>query len=84
MCIEQTSYYLNLVGLSLDFIGVIGLFIYGIPPEVSKDGQMFFVFEQSDQNEAKKYIKYRIRSKIAIIVVGLGFILQILSAIMRH
>jgi hypothetical protein len=70
---------LNIIGLLFDISGVILLFIYGLPTDVIKDGIEPMHFGTKNKKEAEKYIKYKKRSRFALVLILAGFILQILA-----
>lgn len=72
---------LNITGLIIDIIGVVILFIYGLPSEVSKDGIETIVMSSPDETENKKWLKYRFRSRIGLFCVAIGFLFQIASSV---
>lgn len=75
----MTSYCLNIIGLSLDIVGVILLFFFGLPPSISRDGTNFIILEQKDEKEAKRAKIYDFLSRIALILLVVGFFLQIIA-----
>lgn len=70
---------LNIIGLTLDIIGVILLFFYGISNSIKEGGSIGLILEQSDKGEAKKWNRNNIISKVAILLILIGFIFQLLS-----
>lgn len=71
--------YINSLGLIFDIIGVLILFKYGLPSNVSKNGEVGMTFLTKDNEDEKKYKKYKFRSNIGLIIIIIGFILQIIS-----
>ncbi len=67
------------MGLILDIAGVILLFKFGLPDEVSKDGTGAILLESVDADEIKKWHHYRFISKIALLLLVIGFALQAIS-----
>jgi len=78
-----TIQLLNVFGLSLDILGVLILFKYGLPADVIKDGIEPMHFGSTNPKEAEKYIKYKKRSRFALLLILLGFILQILANVIK-
>ena len=73
----ETSIIINIVGLSLDIVGVILLFFYEPPkPEV---GVLLLESAPSKKDRDKLSKVKRTFSKLALILLVLGFCLQILS-----
>jgi uncharacterized protein YycO len=72
-------YLLNTIGLFLDIFGVIGLFIYGLPPSIFSEHILV-----SEGYSSKKETKYKTRSKIALLLMVLGFAFQISSNIVGY
>lgn len=71
--------YYSIFGLLLDVIGVVLLFIYGIP---SKEMYNSFLQDHtlSDEREKKIYLC----SKIGLISLVLGFMFQIIGTILSN
>lgn len=70
------AYSLNIIGLFLDISGVIILFFYGLPAEVDKNGYNYYIGEEEDGMEKKKYKRYKKISRIGLALIFLGFIFQ--------
>ena len=68
----------NNIGLSLDAIGVVIIFIFGISSDLNRDGAVGLLVENSDE-EAKKARKHDCISKIGLVLIIIGFILQIIG-----
>jgi hypothetical protein len=69
----------SLFGLSFDIIGVILLFIYGIP---SKEMYNSFLQDHTLSEEREKQITFR--SKLGLILIILGFMLQFVGTIITN
>lgn len=76
MCLS--SELVNTVGLILDIVGVILLFRFGLPPDVSRSGGNLLTWGV-DEDEVKKGKRYDKISWTALAVIVLGFALQIVS-----
>mgnify|MGYP006125516925 FL=1 len=70
---------LNTIGLTIDIVGVILLFKYGLPSDLNKHGNIYKALEGTNFDEVKKYKKYNCWSRIALGLVITGFTLQIAS-----
>ncbi|MEZ4968762.1 MAG: hypothetical protein R2814_03695 [Flavobacteriaceae bacterium] len=70
---------INSIGLFFDIIGVVLLFKYGLPADISKDGSIRMIFQGTDHDEVNKWKKYNFWSRFALILIIIGFALQILS-----
>ena len=66
----MTSDYLSSIGLGLDIIGVALVFCFGLPPSIYKAGPDYFTWGTK---------RYNWVSWIALILLVLGFLLQIIS-----
>ncbi|MCW3082950.1 MAG: hypothetical protein JWP12_316 [Bacteroidetes bacterium] len=75
----KTCYLINVIGLCFDLIGVLILFKYGLPADVSRDGIQSMNMAGADPDEAKKWKKYNILSRIALLFLICGGVLQIIS-----
>ena len=74
-----TSNLMNSIGLIIDIIGVILIFLYGISPMLDVKGTVFLVAEQEDEVEKKKAKKFQCISRFGLIMVIVGFFLQLTS-----
>ena len=68
----------NSAGLALDIGGVILLFFYGLPEEISKTGAGHLTWGE-DKEEAKKWKRYKRRSRWGLVLLVWGFFLQLVS-----
>ena len=75
----ETGTILNSVGLSLDIIGVIILFIYGLPKNLNEEGNSFLILEETDRDEKQKWKTYNRISKFGLPIIIIGFTLQLIS-----
>tara|TARA_R110000796_G_scaffold252631_3_gene389366 strand:- start:27960 stop:28196 length:237 start_codon:yes stop_codon:yes gene_type:complete len=75
----MTSNTINTIGLVFDIIGVLMLFKYGLPSEISKEGTVFLAVQKSDESEKKKWKKYNFWSKVGLVLILIGFTFQIIS-----
>jgi len=71
--------YLNSLGLILDIIGVVLLFKYGLPEEVSRKGTGALLLEGNDPSEIAKAKSYDRTAQTALALLVTGFALQIIS-----
>jgi hypothetical protein len=71
--------YINSIGLLFDIAGVLVLFKYGLPSEVSKEGSIGIAFQGTDLDEVKKWKKYDCWSKFGLSIILIGFLLQLSS-----
>ena len=70
---------LNSIGLSLDIIGVILLFFFGLHKNINKEGTIHLVIEQTDEKEKKQWKFYKCMSILGLVLVVIGFMIQIAS-----
>lgn len=70
---------INSIGLFLDIVGVVMLFKYGLPADVSKDGTVGLALQGTNHDEIKKWKKYNFWSRVALALLIIGFLLQIIS-----
>jgi hypothetical protein len=78
----MNQYHYSIIGLSLDIIGVIILFKYGLPSDLNKKGLYFRVAEGFDQNEIDKYKRFEIWSFIGLGLIIIGFIFQLIPSVL--
>jgi len=74
-----TVQIINAVGLLFDISGVVILFKYGLPADVSRNGAIYKVYEQEDESEKRRWERYNSRSRIGLGLIIIGFVFQILS-----
>lgn len=72
---------MDIIGLALSFAGAIIIFIFGLPPRVSESGAIHLVAEQADEGEIKTAKKYKMISRTGLILLAIGFLLQLLEKI---
>ena len=65
-------------GLLLDIIGVVLIFLFGIPQDVRRSGANYLVWG-SDENEIKKAKRYDLFSYGGLGLLILGFAVQIIG-----
>jgi formate hydrogenlyase subunit 3/multisubunit Na+/H+ antiporter MnhD subunit len=70
---------INSIGLVFDIIGVLLLFKFGLPSEISKTGSIGLSLEGTDYEEVKKWKKYNFWSKIGLLFILIGFVFQLYS-----
>ncbi|HEV8515128.1 MAG TPA: hypothetical protein VGQ59_17725 [Cyclobacteriaceae bacterium] len=74
--------WLNVIGLILDMIGVVLLFFFGLRSRLDEDkpdSPMQILARKFDPREKQ----YKRLSSIGFILVFLGFVLQLMGAIMK-
>ncbi len=72
------SIIISSTGLICDIIGVIILFFFGLPPDISKTGSIGLCVG-TDEKEKGKAKKYNQVSGFALILIVVGFVLQLWS-----
>ncbi|KKS07863.1 hypothetical protein A3K01_03905 [candidate division WWE3 bacterium RIFOXYD1_FULL_43_17] len=70
---------INSVGLILDIIAGLMLWKYGLPENINRKGEQALLLEGIDEAEKRKAKKYDSYSKIAVILLVIGFFLQLIS-----
>jgi len=79
----ETCNIINSIGLILDIIGVVLIFFFGIPRKIDSSGYIFLAVEEEDEKEKKSGKLYNILSHLGLILVFIGFALQLLSNFMK-
>lgn len=74
----------NSVGLFLDIVGVVLLFVYGLPSDVGPRPSEFELFSvqvgpKDVDRRTRRWRKFRIGSRLGLGLLVYGFVLQILS-----
>lgn len=70
---------LNVIGLILDIIGVILLWKFGLPENIDRSGTIVLAAEGCDESEKKKASMYDRISQFALLLLIVGFALQIVG-----
>lgn len=70
---------LNSLGLFLDIIAGLLLWKYGLPENINRKGMSFLALESTDKDEVEKAKKYDILSRLGVVLLILGFALQLIS-----
>ena len=69
----------NSLGLGLDIVGVVLLFKFGLPEEISRRGVTRIILEQTDPIEEVQARFYDRMAYIALSCLVIGFALQLVS-----
>ncbi len=75
---------LTALGLSLDIIGVLLLFFYGLPPKINRDGANFLLVRtgsEEEEQEVRKAARNKVLSTIALWLIIGGFVLQLIGTV---
>jgi len=72
---------MDIIGLALSFAGAIIIFFFGLHPMISERGAIHLITEQVDEGEIKTAKTYKTISRIGIILLIVGFLLQLLEII---
>jgi hypothetical protein len=70
----------NIAGLILSLIGIVILFVFGMPFRVRTGGATFYVAETEDENEKKREATFDKLGWLGLALVVAGTILQIIGA----
>jgi len=70
---------MDTVGLALNFTGALTIFFFGLPPRVRESGARYLLLEGEDKEEIRKGIRYRRISRLGLILLAIGFLLQLLG-----
>ena len=75
--------YINTMGLVLDIVGVALVYRFGLPSEVEHPDSGIGVAWDTPADErrsrAKRWRRHRFWSRFGLVLLGCGFLLQILS-----
>ena len=71
--------HINSFGLLLDIAGALLLIKFGIPPKLDREGRVNLVLSQTDEKQVRKAKLYDRWSTLAIVLIILGFALQLFS-----
>jgi hypothetical protein len=67
----------NTIGLSLDVVGVILIWRYGLPEHIDRSGHRHLILEQTDEVERDTAERYDRISLVALLLLVTGFVLQL-------
>ncbi|MEX2304932.1 MAG: hypothetical protein WD595_01945 [Waddliaceae bacterium] len=87
---NNARFHLNMEVLLLiayisGFIGSVLLWFFGIPRKnLNRQGNISLILEQEDEEEKIEWKKYNRFSKLGILLIGLSFLLQILSVVLSN
>jgi hypothetical protein len=76
---EYLPKIINSVGLLCDIIGAVLLFKYGLPENITRTGVNYLITEEEDTDEIKKAKGYDLWARVGLILLIVGFILQLVS-----
>lgn len=74
------SQIVNAIGLFLDLVSACLLYFFGIASTIRPEGASFLRLAQDDQQMAKQYDRNLIINKFALLLLMIGFFLQLISA----
>lgn len=72
---------MDIIGLSLNLVGVIIIFFFGLPPRIQERGESSLLLEGKDEDQIKKGKIYRCISKSGLFLLIAGFICQLVEKI---
>ena len=72
---------MDIIGLVLSLVGAIVIFFFGLSPMISESGATHLITEQADEGEIKRAKKYKVISRVGLILLIVGFLLELLKAI---
>ena len=71
------------VGLVLDIVGAILLFIYGLPENISREGYSNLVTEEVDEKEVRLANFYDRMGRLGLLLLISGFVLQLVANLLQ-
>ncbi len=72
---------MDTVGLALNLAGAVIIFFFGLPPRVRETGARYLLLEGEDKKEIEKGKRYRMISRFGLILLAIGFLLQLLGKV---
>ena len=76
--------FLTCTGLIFDMTGVVLLYYFGLPSDVTKDGHKTLVTGLSYKSEKANWDWYKFCSKFGLFLIFTGFFLQFISALLKE
>jgi hypothetical protein len=74
---------LNSIGLTFDIVGVVLLFAFGLPEEISRTGSSRLLISQGDEKEMSRAKLYDRLGLLGLILLIAGFALQLASNLLQ-
>jgi hypothetical protein len=66
----------NIGGLSLDIIGAVLIFSFGLPEAISRTGDSFLLLEGTDEAEVRKARRFDFWGRVGLCLLIGGFVAQ--------
>ena len=79
----ETFTIFNIIGISLDIIGVILVFLFGISPMLDIGGHAILVTKEVHNEKIRRTKKYKLVSWLGLLLIFFGFLLQLIANIIR-
>jgi len=74
------NFLILLIAYLFGLSGTVLIWLFGLPQkDISRDGHTHLIIEQSDESEMKLWKKYNRISKLGILLIGVSFLLQMIS-----
>ena len=73
------QHLVNSLGLFFDIVGVVIIWKFGLPPEVSRSGHQYLITSQIDEAEKDLATRYERYSRCGLALILLGFVCQLAS-----
>jgi hypothetical protein len=74
---------LNSIGLVFDIAGVVLLFKFGLPEEISRTGSSALLIEERDETEVRRARLYDRLGGLGLGLLILGFVVQLVSNLLQ-
>jgi len=71
--------FVNSLGLLMGIVGTFLLYKFGLPEHIDRNGHIHLILEQDDELERAKAKKYDNLSRLALILLFMGFSFQLIS-----
>jgi len=75
----QLAPLISSIGLSLDIVGAIMIFHFGLPQNIDRAGKIYRIISDVDEGEKEKAKFYDRMSFFGIFLLVFGFLLQVLG-----
>ena len=74
---------INSVGLALDIGGAVMLFLFGLPPAISREGHSGLLLEGTDEAMKRRERLYDRLGRLGITLIVLGFLCQLVAGLLK-
>lgn len=79
MCLVSQPQFLASLGLIVDIVGAVLLFLYGLPAKLDREGHDYIITEAINEDEKRKAAKFDRLGRAGLLLLVFGFLLQLIA-----